>query len=77
MLLDNIPNDTENMYAMTVTTRTTFLSGLGSYRSSSSASDIDPDPVKAGVLTREAQFTGYLTSLEFPLIPFMTLAILI
>ena len=69
--------DRKSMYAITVTTRTTFLSGLGSYRSSSSASDIDPEPVKAGVLTREAQFTGYFTSFEFPLIPFMTLAILI
>ena len=61
---------------MTVTTRTTFLSGFGSYKSSKSASDIDPDPEKAGCFTLEAQLTGYFTSFEFPRIPFMTFAIL-
>ena len=73
---DYLPNDTENIYPMTVTTRTTFLSCFGSYKSSKSASDIDPDPEKAGSTCLEAQLTGYFTAFEFPWNPFMTFDIL-
>ena len=71
----DLPKETENMYAMTVTTLTTFLSGLGSYNASKSVSDSDPAP-EAALLNRAAQFTGYFTSFVVPRIPFITFDIL-